>query len=195
MDYNNDFSGLIFDCDGTLIDTMPMHYTAWSEVLLRNGIHFTLERFYALGGVPVHNIIELLAKEQNVVVDVNALAWEKEERFMELTASRIEPIEKVAAIARRAAGLLPMAVATGSPTWLTEKMLKSAGLDNLFETIIGADKVQKHKPDPETYLTAASALGLDPTTCCAFEDTNLGIESAQSAGMTIIDIRLLQQPV
>jgi beta-phosphoglucomutase family hydrolase len=191
MDYSNDFSGLIFDCDGTLIDTMPMHYTAWSEVLLRNGIHFTLERFYALGGVPVHNIIELLSKEQNVVVDVNALAWEKEERFMELTESQIQPIEKVAAIARQGAGKLPMAVATGSPTWLAEKMLESAGLATLFRTIIGADKVQKHKPDPETYLTAAQELGLDPTTCCAFEDTNLGIESAQSAGMTIVDIRLL----
>jgi HAD superfamily hydrolase (TIGR01509 family) len=191
MDYCNDFKGLIFDCDGTLLDTMPMHYTAWSEVLLRHGIHFTLERFYALGGVPVLNIIELLAKEQNIVVDVAAVAWEKEERFLELAEGNIEPVEKVARIAHQAAGKLPMAVATGSPTWLAEKMLKSTGLAALFQTIIGADKVKKHKPDAETFLTAARELGLDPATCCAFEDTNLGIESAQTAGMTVVDIRLL----
>jgi HAD superfamily hydrolase (TIGR01509 family) len=191
MCYCNDYSGLIFDCDGTLLDTMPLHYSAWSEALLRKGIVFPIERFYALGGVNAHSIIELLSREQNIDVDVDELAWYKESRFMELAENQIKPIDKVVNIARQAAGIVPMAVATGSPTWLVEKMLLSAGLDTLFKVIIGSDKVQKHKPDPETYLNAAISLGLDPTTCCAFEDTDLGIRSAKAAGMMVVDIRLI----
>lgn len=191
MNYQTDFDALIFDCDGTLLDTMPIHYKAWSEVLLRHGIQFPVDRFYSLGGVPAANIITLLAGEQGITVDAEAVGWEKEHYFVELVEGKIEPIEAVVSIARNTSQQLPMAVATGSPTWLAEKMLAHSGLLPLFASIIGADKIQNPKPHPEPYLTAAQALGIDPTRCCAFEDTDLGIESATAAGMTVVDVRSL----
>lgn len=191
MNYQTDFDALIFDCDGTLLDTMPIHYKAWSEVLLRHGIQFPVDRFYSLGGVPAANIITLLAGEQGITVDAEAVGWEKEHYFVELVEGKIEPIEAVVSIARNTSQQLPMAVATGSPTWLAEKMLAHSGLLPLFGSIIGADKIQNPKPHPEPYLTAAQALGIDPTRCCAFEDTDLGIESATAAGMTVVDVRSL----
>ncbi len=193
LPFHQRFQGLVFDCDGTLVDTMPSHFVAWKQSLNEVGISLTEERFYALGGVPAVTIIELLALEQGIEVDAESLAELKEERFVSL-CDLVKPIQPIADIARAAAGTVPMAVATGSPTWLAQQLLEKTGLRDLFSHIIGADQVTKFKPEPETYLLAAQRIGLPAHVCCAFEDTDLGLQAARAAGMEAVDIRELIDP-
>jgi len=185
------FDGLIFDLDGTLADTMPTHFEAWSRSMSRHGLIFTEERFYELGGVPAATIIKLLAREQGQQVNVAAIADSKELLFLDLLGD-VQPVPEVYAIADYYRHSLPMAVATGSPTWVAEKILKAMGVRDWFAAVVGAECVPFGKPAPDVYLLAAKLAGVDPDRCHAFEDTNLGMASARNAGMAVININLLR---
>jgi HAD superfamily hydrolase (TIGR01509 family) len=176
--------------DGTLADTMPTHFIAWSRSMAVQGIKFSEERFYALGGVPAAVIVEMLAEEQGKTVDAKLIADAKEELFLELLKD-VKPVIPVKAIAEFHREYIPMAVATGSPKWVAEKILKSLGISDWFGAVVGADDVQAPKPAPETYLRAAELIGVDPKRCHAFEDTELGMQSARNAGMEVININVL----
>ena len=184
---------LIFDCDGTLVDTMPGHFRAWTEALGRYGLVLPEPRFYALGGVPTRDIIALLARESRLSVDVDEVAALKEaltERHLATPA----PIPEVVAIAEAARGILPMAVATGSIRALADRALRAIAIRDWFSALVAAEDVTRPKPAPDTYLRAAELLEVDPRRCRAFEDTDLGLESARAAGMDAIDIRRLRSP-
>ncbi|NQY32190.1 MAG: beta-phosphoglucomutase family hydrolase [Coraliomargarita sp.] len=186
------YDGLIFDMDGTLADTMPTHYIAWCEAMGRHGIEFTEERFYALGGVPAVKVIEVLAEEQGIeLVDIAAIADAKEARFLELLGA-VQPIIPVKMIAEFHREHIPMAIATGSETWVAEKILKGLEIRDWFQAVVGADQIENPKPAPDTYLRAAELLGVDPKRCHAFEDTRLGMDAAEAAGMAVIDINGLR---
>jgi beta-phosphoglucomutase family hydrolase len=187
---HHEYDGLIFDLDGTLADTMPTHFVAWSQSMAEHGLVLSEERFYALGGVPASEIIELLAKEQGKVVDAVAIAEAKEALFMGLLAS-VQPVASVQAIAEFHREHLPMAIATGSPKWVAERILKSLGIRDWFAAVVGSECVANSKPAPDAYLRAAELLGVDPQRCHAFEDTALGIQAAQNAGMAVVDIHTL----
>lgn len=184
------YDGLIFDMDGTLADTMPTHFIAWSRSMAEHGIAFSEERFYALGGVPAGKIIDMLAQEQGKVLDSHTIAEAKEALFMELL-DEVKPVLQVKAIAEAHYGRMPMAVATGSPKWVAEKILKELGMREWFGAVVGAECVTNAKPAPDVYLKAAELIGVDPKRCHAFEDTKLGIESAERAGMVAVDIHTL----
>ncbi|MFO8026480.1 MAG: HAD-IA family hydrolase [Opitutales bacterium] len=184
------YEGLIFDMDGTLADTMPTHFVAWSRSLAAQGIQFPEERFYALGGVPAPHVIEILAEEQGVRVDAAQLAEEKELLFLELL-EEVRPVLPVKAIAEFHREHIPMAVATGSPTWVAEKILRAMGMREWFGAVVGAECVENAKPAPDVYLKAAELIGVDPRRCHAFEDTGLGMEAARRAGMAVVDIHML----
>src|SRR2546422_7571713 len=131
--------GLIFDCDGTLADTMPLHWRAWQAVTHRHGIHFSEERFYSLGGVPSRDILKVLRQEQGLVIDPLAVAREKEEAYLELL-SHVGPIEVVVGVARAHYGKMPLAVASGGIKPIIEKVLAHLGIRELFATIVTSEE-------------------------------------------------------
>jgi HAD superfamily hydrolase (TIGR01509 family) len=186
-------AALVFDCDGTLADTMPAHYVAWAETARRYGLDFPEDRFYALGGVPADRIVRMLAEEQGVAVaDPEAVAHEKEQRFAAHLAD-VQPVPEVVAIAAAYRGVKPMAVATGGFRYLVERSLGQLGILDWFDALVAAEDVAHHKPAPDTYLEAARRLGVATGDCCAFEDTDIGLTSARDAGMRVVDIRLLRE--
>jgi HAD superfamily hydrolase (TIGR01509 family) len=169
---------------------MPTHFIAWTRSMRAHGIEFTEERFYALGGVSAVNVIDLLAEEQGVRVDAPELAAEKETLFLELLGE-VQPVLPVKAIAEFHREHIPLAVATGSETWVAEKILRALGIYEWFAAIVGADCVKHPKPAPDVYLCAAERIGVDPRHCHAFEDTELGLQAARRAGMAVVDINTL----
>jgi len=188
------YSALIFDCDGTLVDSLYAHETIWSEVLNAYGIPFTGRRMYQLGGVPTAETIAILAQEAGIKVDVAAIAQAKEARFLEIMYDDLKVVEPVVAIARRHHGRLPQAVATGSHTHIAQRMLTTLEIDHLFDAVVGADQVSRHKPEPDVFLEAARRLGVAPERCCVFEDSDGGLLAAARAGMDVVDVRTLWAP-
>ncbi len=182
--------GLIFDCDGTLADTMPLHWQVWQGLMKRHGFHMTEERFYSLGGVPTRDILRTLKKEQGLSFDPLAVAREKEEGYLELLA-HVGPIEAVVRIARQHRGKVPMAVASGGSRRAIERVLGRLGLRSWFQAIVTNEDVVNQKPAPDIYLEAARRLDVPPRFCLAYEDTDLGLQAIRAAGMQAVDVRKL----
>ena len=181
--------GLIFDCDGTLADTMPAHYRAWTAMLGRHGIAFTERRFYELGGVPTAQIIRILSAETGVpVTDVDAMVVEKETAFL-THVHAIRPLEAVVAVAAAYRGRLPMAVASGGYRETITRTLDQLGVRDWFDAMVTAEDTARHKPEPDVFLEAARRLGVPPAACVVFEDTDIGLEAARRAGMPSVDVR------
>ena len=181
---------LIFDCDGTLADSMPLHWRAWDAVCKRNGIEFLEERFYKLGGVPSQKILAMLKQEQDLSFDPAEISRQKEKAYLPLMAE-VKLVEPVAAIAREHVGKLPMAVATGGRTKYIRPLLEGLGISDWFQAIVTSDDVKNHKPAPDTFLKAAALLGVPPEDCRAFEDTDLGMEAIRAAHMDAVDVRTI----
>lgn len=188
-----DILGLIFDCDGTLTDSMPLHYIAWREVLGRHGISFDEDRFYSLGGMPTDKIIAMLAQETGARLDPLAVAHEKEQAFLD-NMHLLEEIPAITQIVREQRGRLKMAVASGGFRNVIQRQLRQLGLSDYFDTVVTAEDTQRHKPEPDVFLEAARRLGVSPGRCRVYEDSDLGIEAARRAGMTWIDVRTVHRP-
>ncbi|MBI2393187.1 MAG: HAD-IA family hydrolase [Deltaproteobacteria bacterium] len=182
------YQGLVFDCDGTLVDTMPAHYRAWRAALDPLGIMLDEARFHALAGVPTAAIVELLAREQRVRCDPVAVAHDKDARYLALE-ERGAAIELVVSIARREQGRRKLAVASGGLRSVVLSTLRSAGLDAMFPVVVAAENVRHGKPAPDVFLCAAERLGVDPSRCVAYEDADLGLQAARAAGMAAVDVR------
>ena len=180
--------GLIFDCDGTIVDTMPVHFLAWSKALEEVKIHFPEERFYSFAGAPTVTIIQTLAREQGITCDPEEVARHKEKIYVE-SLENLEPIHSVVAIARREKGKRKLAVASGGWKRVVKQTLTVVGVEDLFEAIVGADDVVHGKPAPDVFLKAAQMIGVPPEQCLVYEDGDLGIEAAKRAGMEWIDVR------
>jgi beta-phosphoglucomutase family hydrolase len=181
--------GLIFDCDGTLADTMPAHYRAWTSMLDRYGIPFTETRFYELGGVPTAQIILILSSESGVpVTDLDRMVREKESAFLE-SLDAVRPLEVVVAIAAAYRGRLPMAVASGGYRETITRTLDQLGVRDWFDAMVVAEDTKRHKPEPDVFLEAARRLGVPPESCVVFEDTDIGLEAARRGGMKSVDVR------
>ena len=186
------FDAIVFDCDGTLVDSMPAHYRAWAAVLSRYGIGFPEERFYRMGGMATEKIVGILAAEAGIPVNGVAVAAEKEAQFrLELAAIRGVP--EVLAIARKGLGRLPFGVATGATRELARSELAQVGILEWFNVLVCAEDVCRHKPFPDVYLEAARRLGKDPARCLAVDDTDIGLTAARDAGMAVIDVRQLRE--
>jgi beta-phosphoglucomutase family hydrolase len=182
--------GLIFDCDGTLADTMPLHWRAWQMVTQRHNLHFPEDRFYATGGIPSRDILKLLATEQGRSLDHLAVAHEKEEAYLPLLPL-VEPVHAVLEIAKANHGNIPMAVASGGTQRTIGLVLDHLKIRHLFDAIVTSEMVKNQKPAPDIFLEAARRIGVDPKFCRAYEDTDLGLQAIHAAGMEAVDVRKL----
>lgn len=188
---NTQIKGLIFDCDGTLADTMPLHWRAWQAVTQRHELHFPEDRFYSLGGVPSRDILKMLAMEQGRSLDHIAVAHEKEEAYMPLMTT-VEPIHAVVEIARNNFGKIPMAVASGGTQPIIVGVLEHLKIRHLFDAVVTSEMVVNQKPAPDIFLEAARRIGVEPQFCRAYEDTDLGMQAIRSAGMSAVDVRTMR---
>jgi len=182
--------GIIFDCDGTLADTMPLHWRAWRVIAARHRLSLTEDRFYSLGGVPARDILKILSTEQGVAMDHLAVAREKESEYLPLIA-QVEPINTVVGVARENYGRIPLAVASGGTRQIIEEVLKHLDIWHLFQAIVTSEDVVRQKPAPDIFLEAARRLGVPPQFCRAYEDTDLGMRAIRAAGMEAVDVREL----
>ena len=182
-----DVEGLIFDCDGTLTDSMPAHYAAWRATLDRYHIPFPEAKFYSFAGVTSVRIVERLAAEHAATLDAERVAREKEDAFL-AHLDQLKAHDDVVALARRWHGR-PMAVASGGVRDVIDAQLARIGIEGLFEVIVTSEDTTEHKPDPAPFLLAAERIGVDPARCLVLEDGDPGIEAARRAKMRVLDVR------
>jgi beta-phosphoglucomutase family hydrolase len=192
MHIPNHIKGLVFDCDGTIADTMPLHYKAWVVAMGEHGVDFPEALFYEMAGIPTPRIIEILNQRHGHSMPVDQTAQRKDALFEEMIP-QVSVIEPVVKLVRQYAGKLPMAVATGGSRGVVTKTLSALNLLEYFQTLVTADDVKHGKPAPDIFLEAARRIGVPPEQCCGFEDADLGLQAIRSAGMMAIDIRPVYQ--
>jgi HAD superfamily hydrolase (TIGR01509 family) len=178
-----DFGAYIFDCDGTLADTMPLHYRAWQRVVGGLGGRFPEDLFYALGGRSTEEIFAVLRDQQGLAVPDLAQAVQLKERYFMELLPEVQPIRAVVDIARRSHGRIPLAVASGGPRSNVVPTLTAIGVAALFPVIVCVEDYARAKPCPDPFLEAARRLGVEPSTCLVFEDSPLGLQAAEAAAM------------
>ena len=180
-----DFRAYIFDCDGTVVDSMPLHYRAWKAALAEWNCDFPEDLFYAWGGKPVRNIIADLNQIYSLTMPVDSLAVRKEALYLAQLPS-LKAIPEVVEHITAQHGRIPFAVASGSRRNSVVGSLTTVGLFDKFDTIVSAGDYIPAKPAPDCFLLAAQRLGVAPKDCLVFEDTQLGIQAATAAGMASV---------
>jgi HAD superfamily hydrolase (TIGR01509 family) len=179
---NPNAKALIFDLDGTLADTMPVHFLAYKNILVEYGIHFTPGLFAKLAGIPAVGTIEKLNEWFGTKMDAEVVGHQKEGEY-EKMMHKMKPIAPVVELAKKYHGILPMAVGTGGYHRLAWKTMDILGLDKYFDILVSTEDVAHPKPFPDTFLKCAELLGIEPALCEVFEDAQLGIQAAKAAGM------------
>ncbi|WP_028978489.1 HAD family hydrolase [Sporocytophaga myxococcoides] len=180
--------GLIFDIDGTLVDTMSLHYKASQIACNEYGFDFPLDFFKAYAGVPTLTVFELLIKHLGLNFNGREIGLKKENLYLELV-HEVKPLQPVYDIVLKYEGKLPIALGTGATREIAEMTLKAAGILDKFEHIVTCDDVTNPKPAPDTFLQCASLIGIQPKYCQVFEDGDAGIKAAIDGGMMATDIR------
>ncbi|MBT3383821.1 MAG: HAD-IA family hydrolase [Prolixibacteraceae bacterium] len=173
---------LIFDLDGTLADTMPVHFMAYKNILAEYGINFTPELFATLAGIPAVGTIIKLNELFGTKMNPEEIGYLKEREY-EKMMHKMKPIVPVVHLAKKYHGKLPMAIGTGGYKRLAWKTMEIIGLEKYFDILVSNEDVVYSKPHPETFLKCAEQLGVDAEFCQVFEDGDLGIQAADAAGM------------
>jgi HAD superfamily hydrolase (TIGR01509 family) len=181
------FKAYLFDCDGTIADSMPLHYVAWSRALAERGCEFGEELFYAWGGMSVAEIICTLNEQCGLCMPVADVAQRKEELYFE-NLPQLKAVPEVLEHIEASYGRIPFAVVSGSTRESVTASLTALHLLDKFETLVCAGDYVKSKPDPEPFLIAARRLGVAPRECLVFEDADMGIEAATAAGMASVKV-------
>ena len=185
---NNTIKALIFDCDGTLVDSMPLHMKAWEEVFKIFNENFDYDYLYSLKGMREIEIIGLYNKKFGININAVEMVSIKQEYFLK-NINSIKPIEAVVNIAKEYYGKLPQAVVSGSVKEIVLKELKIIGISHLFKIFLTASDSFPPKPAPDIFIAAAKSLNVLPEQCLVFEDADSGLEAAEKAGMKKIDVR------
>ncbi len=181
------FTAYLFDLDGTIADSMPLHYRSWMQAVEEAGGKFPEEMFYSLGGVTLPRTVEILNEQLGYAMNPGAVARRKEILYLE-QLPELRPVAAVKAVIERERGRMRFAVVSGSPRESIVRTLETLGLTDAFPVIVGAEDYAHGKPDPEPFLTAAARLGVRAAECLVFEDADAGIASAEAAGMAWVRI-------
>lgn len=181
------FKAYLFDCDGTIADSMPLHYLGWKHVLSEWNCEFDEELFYSWGGMPVTEIIETLNERHGLTMPVADTRRRKEEFYRGLLP-QLKGVPEVLEHIEVSHGQIPFAVVSGGTRDAVTASLRTLGLLDKFETLVCEGDYQRGKPHPEPFLVAAERLGVAPADCLVFEDTDMGIESATAAGMASVKV-------
>lgn len=181
------FRGYVFDCDGTIADTMPLHYRAWSKAMEEVGGIFPEELFYAWGGKPTFAIVGELNERFHLTLDVADTVRRKEAAYLALIPE-VRPVEPVLEFARSVHGRARLAVASGGHHELVDATLRAIGIFEMFDAVVCAEDYEHGKPAPDPFLEAARRIGVDPADCLAFEDSPTGVISAKAAGMQVVAV-------
>ena len=180
--------GLIFDCDGTLVDSMPVHMMAWEHAVETLGGKWDFPYFFSKKGMPDKEIVELYNVNFGYSLDVQRTVKLKDEYFRS-RRDQIKAIRPVVEVAAYYRNVLPMAVASGSTKANVDFQLDTLGIRDYFNVILTADDGIQPKPKPDIFIEAAARLGVAPHMCQVFEDGELGLEAARRAGMHATDVR------
>jgi beta-phosphoglucomutase-like phosphatase (HAD superfamily) len=181
------FEAYLFDCDGTIADSMPLHYLGWKHVLSEWNCEFAEEHFYSLGGMPVTEIIAMLNERHGLSMPVDEIRDRKEEFYFGLLP-QLKGVPEVLEHIELSHGQIPFAVVSGGNRNSVVASLMSLNILDKFETLVCAGDYRMSKPHPEPFLIAAERLGVAPEACLVFEDTDMGIEAATAAGMASVKI-------
>jgi HAD superfamily hydrolase (TIGR01509 family) len=180
-----EFAAYLFDCDGTIVDSMPLHYVAWKTTLAVYGCPFPEDLFYAWGGKPVNEIISTLNEMHGLKMPVEEVGIRKEGMYFDMLP-RLTAIKEVVEHIDAQHGRIPFAVVSGGRRNSVIRSLTMVNLLDRFQTIVGAEDYINSKPAPDAFLLAAERLGVAPASCLVFEDTSLGIQAATAAGMASV---------
>ncbi len=181
------FTAFIFDCDGTLVDTMPLHYLSWVESLRHHAAPYDLseDEFYSYAGIREQETVALLNAKYGASLDPESVVELKCSYFVK-RIPEVLGVGPVVAVAREWHGKLPMAVASGSEESTVRACLEAIGILDLFDTIVTPADVAKGKPAPDMFLLAAKRMGVNPADCLVFEDGQSGLDAAKAAGMETV---------
>lgn len=180
-----EFDAYVFDCDGTIADTMPLHYQAWCGALKEHQAHFPEAMFYELGGTPTAEIVRILNTRFGWSMPVEETVARKEGLYL-AGIPTVKPIEATVKLVKELAGKKPMAVVSGGHGEVVMKTLSALDLLQYFKTVVTPEQIKRGKPHPDGYLEAAHRLNIAPVRCLAFEDTELGAQAARAAGMACV---------
>lgn len=185
------YAGLIFDCDGTIAHTLPVHFLAWQAAFNPYGATLAKDWYHERTGLTAEEFIESFNQAFGYTIDAQQVDVERQRQFTDLI-HQVQEVEAVAAIARAHYGKVPMAVASNGQRSVVEATIEAIQLRPLFETIVTLNDVELGKPAPNLFLLAAKRMGVAPEQCIVYEDSDLGLEAARRAGMRWIDVRILE---
>ena len=179
---------LIFDLDGTLSDSLPVHIASWNAVCEKLNCTFDERIMVEMTGAPTMLFAERIVREQKLQIKPEELVVLKQQEFWQ-KINRIKPHDAVIDLMKKAHGTMPMSIGTGASRMSAMLQMRELEIDHLFDFIVTADDVDRHKPEPDTFLKCAELMNVEPEFCQVFEDGELGMQAAQTAGMLLTDVR------
>lgn len=188
LDVDPGARALIFDLDGTLANSLPVHMECWDVVCSQFDYHFSRDVMLEMTGMPTIKFAEYVKEQSGCHFTPQEIAGMKQAEFFK-RVEQITLFDPIFALVMKYHGKLPMSIGTGGSRKSVELMLDWLQIRDYFDFIVTANDVQNHKPEPDTFLECARLMGVEPQNCQVFEDGDMGIQAAKAAGMIVTDVR------